>query len=404
MTITITQALDLIYSHTKATKTKLLPIENALGYVLAEDIIATHNLPPYDNSAMDGYAIKLLASNTRIVKGSIFAGDSGDFSLKDNEALKIMTGGKIPNGCDAVVPIEHVESSGDTITITKEPKEDQNIRLMAEDITAGYTLLARGTKLMAHHIMLLASQGISHINVHKKPRVAVFASGNELKMHFESVEAHQLYNTNTIATQMRSYELGCEVEFLGTAKDSIKDFGSFIDSALGSDLIITTGGVSVGDADLTKESFANFGHEIYFDSVEIKPGKPTTFGRIGDTLILNLPGNPLAAMLCYEIFARSIILALSGSSSKFINPLIVPLDGEYSNRSRKTSLIPGNFDGKSFKPLPKVSSGMVRPIAIADSFMVISKECSELKKGELVKVIPTRFELNSPMQTSLLNL
>lgn len=404
MTTTIDQALDIIYKSVVPTKTKLINIEDSLGYILAQDIIATHNLPPYDNSAMDGYAISSsISGDTRVLKGSIFAGDSDNFSIKDDETLKIMTGAKIPYGCDCVVPIEQVELDGNIIKILKPYKQNQNIRESAEDIKSGITLLSSGTKLYAHHIMLLASQGISHIVVHKKPRISMFASGNELKMHFESVEQHQLYNTNTITTYLRSKELGCEVEFLGTARDSFEDIYRFIASSLDSDLVITTGGVSVGDADLTKEAFAKFGYEIYFDSIEIKPGKPTTFGKINNTYILNLPGNPLAAMLNFELFAKSIILALSANKDKYLGILEVRLDNDLSIGGKKTTILPGVYDGKSFYAMTKLSSGMVKPMSDANSFAIVSKDAKELKKGDIIKILPTRFEFNSSMRSELLN-
>lgn len=405
MSITINEALDIIYKSITPTKTKLINIEDSLGYILADDVVATCNLPPYNNSAMDGYAINSsVGGDTRVLKGSIFAGDSDSFSIKGDETLKIMTGAKIPNGCDCIVPIEHVKLDGSSIKILKPYKQNQNIRECAEDIKSGSTLIKKGEKLYAHHIMLLASQGISHVVVHKKPRVSVFASGNELKMHFESIEEHQLYNTNTITTYLRAKELGCEVEFLGTAKDSFEDIYRFIESSLDSDLVITTGGVSVGDADLTKEAFLKFGYEIYFDAIEIKPGKPTTFGKIGNTYILNLPGNPLAAMLNFELFAKSIILALSANRDRYLGVLEVTLHNDLNLKGGKTTILPGFYDGKGFYAMTKLSSGMVKPMSEANSFAIISKDAKEFKKGDILKILPTRFEFNSSMQSELSNI
>ncbi|MDD3443515.1 MAG: molybdopterin molybdotransferase MoeA [Sulfurimonas denitrificans] len=404
MATSIEEALQIIYKHTAPKSLKIVPIENALGYVLAEDITATHNLPPFDNSAMDGYAIKADDAQMSLkVKHTIFAGDNSGEELESGFAIKIMTGAKIPIGCDSVVPIERVQNFDNAITIMDKVKKGSNIRLYAEDIKSGSTLLNKGEKIFAHHVTLLASQGISHIKVYKKPKVAIFASGNELKMHFESVESHQLYNTNSPTFFARAKELGCDVDFIGTAKDSLENIHKHIQSALDSDLIITSGGVSVGDADFTKEAFGAFGYEIYFDKVDIKPGKPTTFGKCKETLVLNLPGNPLAAALNFEIFAQTIILALKGDAAKYIAPLETKMANDYAIKNGKIAVIPGFFDGASFKAHEKFSPGMIMPLALCNAFIIVDEKCQMLKKDSSIKIISTRFSFNSKEQKELLN-
>jgi len=402
MAVTIEEALDYIYKNAVPRSLKIVPLEEALGYVLAGDITASHNLPPYDNSAMDGYAVKTSDAG-KIVKAeqTIFAGDDYKESLKSGSAIKIMTGAKIPDGCEAIVPIEEVTLTSDGVRLPSEIKHSRHIRLCGEDIKCGRTILNKGQRLHAHHITLLASQGISHIKVYKRPKVAIFASGNELKMHFESVEAHQLYNTNSPTFFARAQELGCEVDFIGTARDSLEDIHEHIKSALESDLIITSGGVSVGDADFTKEAFGKFGYEIFFDKVEIKPGKPTTFGRIKETLVLNLPGNPLAAALNFELFAQSIILALSGDETKYIAPIETSAAAECVIKGGRRTLIPGYFDGAEFTPYDKFSPGMITPLSLSNAYIIVDDNCGIIKKGSRVKVMPTRFSFNSKEQRSL---
>lgn len=402
MAVTIEEALEFIYKNATPRSLKIVPLEEALGYVLAEEITASHNLPPYDNSAMDGYAVKIEDALKDVKVGhTIFAGDDSKEELKSGFAIKIMTGAKIPHGCEAIVPIEDVTITKDGVLLPKDIKPSRHIRLCGEDIKSGKTILQRGQRLHAHHITLLASQGISHIKVYKKPRVAIFASGNELKMHFESVEAHQLYNTNSPTFYARALELGCEVDFIGTACDSLEDIYEHIKSALESDLIVTSGGVSVGDADFTKEAFGKFGYEIFFDKVEIKPGKPTTFGRIKETLVLNLPGNPLAAALNFELFAQSIILALSGDEAKYIAPIETTAAAECIIKGGRRTLIPGYFDGTEFTPYDKFSPGMITPLSISNAYIIADERCEVIKKGSMVKVISTRFSFNSKEQKSL---
>lgn len=265
MEVTTQEALELIYRYTPKKSTKILPIEQALGYILAEEIKATHNLPPYDNSAMDGYAVKVSdASKCVKVSDTIFAGDNSDAVLTEGCAIKIMTGAKIPEGCEAIVPKEDTSECENGIKLPDNLFDGKHIRRCGEDIKCCDLLLNKGVKLQAHQVTLLASQGISHVKVYKQIRVAIFASGSELKMHFESVEDdYQLYNTNAPALKARCEELGCRVDFIGTAKDSIDDLKEHLKSALDSDLIITSGGVSVGDADHTKEVFGSFGMKTH---------------------------------------------------------------------------------------------------------------------------------------------
>ncbi|NPA60559.1 MAG: molybdopterin molybdotransferase MoeA, partial [Epsilonproteobacteria bacterium] len=403
MAVTINEALELIYKHTNKQTIKILPIESALGYILAEDIKATHNLPPYDNSAMDGYAVKLSdASKCVKVSHTIFAGDNSHEVLKDGFGIKIMTGAKIPQGCECIVPQEDTTDCEGGVILPDTLKLNNHIRFCGEDIKSGEILLSVGDKLQAHQITLLASQGISHIKVYKKPRIALFASGSELKMHFESVEAYQLYNTNTPALLSRATEFGCTVDFIGTARDTLEELKEHVKSALDSDLIITSGGVSVGDADFTKEAFGSFGMQTYFDKVQIKPGKPTTFGKVGNTMILNLPGNPLAAALNFELFGQSIILAMSGIKAKYINTIDTKMKEDYKQKKGRISLVPGYFDGSSFEVCDKFAPGMVSPLGkSANSFMMVDAEVGELKKDTKVKIISTRFDFTCEVQKEL---
>jgi len=402
MAVTVEKALELIYTNIKQKSLKIVPIEEALDLVLAEDIIATHNLPPYDNSAMDGYAVKIVdsAKDVKVIH-TIFAGDNSQEELNAGSGIKIMTGARIPMGTQCIVPIEDTTPCDDGVTLPENLVISKHIRLSGEDIKKGEKLLHCGDRLSAHKITLLASQGISHIKVHKRPKVALFASGNELKMHFEQVEAYQLYNTNTPTLLARAAELGCEVDFIGTSIDTLEDIKAHVKSALDSDLIITSGGVSVGDADFTKEAFGAFGYEILFDKIEIKPGKPTTFGKIGDTLVLNLPGNPLAAALNFELFGQSIILALSGDKSRFLNTINAKMKGDYRLRAGRRTLVPGFFDGEYFEACEHFAPGMVSPLANANGYIMINQECGFLESESSVKVIPTKFSFTSEHPKSL---
>ncbi len=402
MAVTVEQAISIIQETIRPKSMELLPIEAVTGRILAEDIVATHNLPPYDNSAMDGYAVKVADAGKSVhVLNTIFAGDNDTTKIFEGSCSKIMTGARIPEGTECIVPVENTTADGDDVILPEALKAGQHIRLCGEDIEADDQLLSKGERLYAHHITLLASQGISHVKVYKKPRIALFASGSELKMHFETVAAHQLYNTNTPTIAARTEELGCEVDFIGTAEDSLEAIQEHIESALDSDLIITSGGVSVGDADYTKEAFGAFGFDVKFDKIEIKPGKPTTFGMVGKTAVLNLPGNPLAAALNFELFGQTMILALSGARDKHLNVIETVMADEFKVKPGRRTLVPGTFDGKTFTACKKFAPGMVSPLAVSNAFIMLDERVSVLNKGTRVKIVPTRYAFTASEAVSL---
>jgi len=405
MSVNVEKALELIYKNSSVKSTKILPIEQALGFVLAQDVTATYNLPSYDNSAMDGYAVMVADGGSCVkVTTTIFAGDNSNIELHHGEAVKIMTGARIPLGTQCIVPVEDTQKCEDGVLLPKNLVLSKHIRFSGEDIKSGTKILCSGERLNAHQITLLASQGISHIKVYKKPKIAIFGSGNELKMHFETVESYQLYNTNTPTFFSRVKELGCEVDFIGTAKDTLDGLKEYIESALdNSDMIITSGGVSVGDADFTKEAFNSFGYEIFFDKIEIKPGKPTTVGKIGKTMILNLPGNPLAASLNFELFGQSMILAMSGEKTKYINSIKAKMKDDFKLRAGRRNLVPGLFDGEFFRPCDKFAPGMVSPLGSANAYIMIDENCGLLEKNSTVNVISTKFMFTTENKNDLVS-
>ncbi len=404
MAVTVEEALELIDTLPVKRRREFIPIESACGRILAADITACHNLPPFDNSAMDGYAVLCADAGATVTSvGTILAGDDSRIRIVEGEAARIMTGARIPEGAECIVPVEDVQVDGDSVSLPATLRPGQHIRLCGEDIETGDLLLKKGEKLSAHHITLLASQGISHVGVYQKPRVALFASGSELKMHFEKIEAHQLYNTNTPTFSARSQELDCDVHFIGTATDSIEALLSHIESALDSDLIITSGGVSVGDADYTKEAFAHFGFTPLFEKVSIKPGKPTTVGTIGKTLILNLPGNPLAAALNFELFGQALITRLSGTSAPYQNTVACTMAHAYRLRPGRRTLLPGFYDGTAFSVCDKFAPGMISPLAASNGFIMVDENRTGFEKGDTVRFIPTRFVWRSAHRVTLVS-
>ncbi|BAF70685.1 molybdopterin molybdotransferase MoeA [Nitratiruptor sp. SB155-2] len=403
MAISIAEALKIIDSLPMSTKQELLCIEEAVGRVCAEDIHASLNLPLFDNSAMDGFAVKMADAGKQVkLVGTILAGEDKSFTLHEGECIKIMTGAKIPEGTEAIVPMEDVTFEGDTIHLPKKIKLHNHIRRAGEDITEKEKLIQKGELLTAYKIGLLVSQGISHIRVNRPVQVATFATGHELKMAYETLQEGQIYNSNTPSLYARCQELGCTVSFLGKVEDSIEAIVQAVKNGLHADLIITSGGVSVGEADFTKEAFKQLGMEILFSKIDIKPGKPTTLGKIGDTYVLNLPGNPLAAIMNFEIFGHFLIKKLQGRIDAYHNPFSVPLAQEIKNKPGRDTVIPGRFDGEAFYPLEKRGPGMVRPASLMDGFIILDKEVEVLKKGSKVLMLPLFWHRGSDTMSDII--
>lgn len=334
MAICIKEALRLILSNIKKVSFEVVPIENAGGRISAADVYAKYSLPNYNNSAMDGYGVKLSDGGKEVaVIDAIFAGSHKETDIQSGEVIKIMTGARVPQSVEAVVPIELIENIDEkTIKLPQDLKPNQHIRFIGEDVQKDDKLINDGDEINFATITLLASQGISHIKVYRTPKVSVFTSGEELKLHYEQIKEYQLYNSNTPTLLERVKELGADVTFTGMAHDSIASLQEMIENALYSDLIITTGGISVGEADFTKDAFESFDMEVIFNGINIKPGKPTVFGKIGSTYILNLPGNPLASALIFELFGTIIMQKLSGNSKVHHDYIETKMGEEFSNK------------------------------------------------------------------------
>jgi len=397
MAVTITEALDIIYTNITPVSTEIIPIEISLGRILSKACIADFDLPRFDHSARDGYAVKCADAGKTVTSTQvIYAGDDPGMILQEKTAIRIMTGAPIPQGCEAIVQFEDVTEDNNKITLPETIKPNMYIRPAGEDMKKGSTYLQSGNKITAYAIPLLASQGVTHIEVYRKVKMTVFSSGDELRMHYEKIEDHQIFNSNTPMFLSRAKELGCEVSFVPNIGDTLASLETAIQASLDADIIVTSGGMNFGDKDLTKEAFANCGINSLFNRVEIKPGKPVAFGQIGQTAIINLPGNPLGAMVNYEIFIRPIIHKMSGSCLYHPYTIKTTLKENIQIKKRGYTVTLGYFDGKSFIPLKQQMAGMVSPLQDADAMIVTPADVREIKKGKTVKILPISWEFFSP--------
>ncbi len=387
--VSIDEALRIVHEQVPAVGTEILPIEEALGRVTAENVHARFDMPRFDHSAMDGYAVTMAdAGGVVESQGTVFAGDDSDLVVRKGHGVKIMTGAVMPKGADAVIPVENVTEEPGGVRMPESIKQGANIRKQGEETQESERILTCGDEINAYAVSLLASQGITHLRVYRKPLVTVFATGHELKMHYENVEPHQIYNSNAPMFIARCRELGCDARFTGATADTMESIERQIAEALESDLIITSGGVSVGDADYTLEAFANLGMVTLFHKVDIKPGKPTTLGRIGKTWIVNLPGNPSAAAVNFELFARSLIRRLRGFGTPFLVPFHAINAETIRLKPGRQTVILGRYDGERFKKLEKQGPGMVRPLKEANAMIVTGKKREVIEEGKVVRVIP----------------
>ncbi|XTZ37117.1 molybdopterin molybdotransferase MoeA [Salmonella enterica] len=311
----LTQMLSRI---SPLTESETLPLVDCFGRIAARDIISPLNVPGFDNSAMDGYAVRLadLQSNRPLpVAGKSFAGQpfAGDWPV--GSCVRIMTGAPIPAGCDAVVMQEQTEQTAEGIRFTAEVRANQNIRRIGEDIAKGARIFAAGTKLTAAELPVVASLGIPEVEVIRKVRVALFSTGDELQLPGQPLADGQIYDTNRLAVHLMLSRLGYEVINLGIIPDDPQRLReTFIAADEQADVVLSSGGVSVGEADYTKTILDELG-EIAFWKLAIKPGKPFAFGKLNNSWFCGLPGNPVSATLTFYQLVQPLLAKLSGDTT-----------------------------------------------------------------------------------------
>jgi len=300
------------------TESETLPLAACFGRVAAEDIISPVNVPGFDNSAMDGYAVRLAdvqSGQPLPVAGKAFAGQPFDGEWPAGTCIRIMTGAPIPAGCDAVVMQEQTEQSDEGVRFTAGVRANQNIRRAGEDIAKGASVFAAGTKLTAAELPVVASLGIPEIKVLRKVRVALFSTGDELQLPGQPLGDGQIYDTNRLSVHLMLTQLGYEVINLGIVPDSPHKLReTFLAADRQADVVLSSGGVSVGEADYTKTILDELG-EIAFWKLAIKPGKPFAFGKLSQSWFCGLPGNPVSATLTFYQLVQPLLAKLSGDTA-----------------------------------------------------------------------------------------
>lgn len=323
--ITVAKALERVLKTIDPLGLEKINILNALGRVIGEDVTAGRDIPPKDNSAMDGYALRCQdtvgASRGNPVLLEVIeeipAGAVPRRNIAAGQAARIMTGAPIPEGADAVVRVENTEKEGESVKIIAEAAFKQDIRLAGEDVSKGEVIITRGSILRPAEIGMLASLGRSFVSVYQRPLIAVLATGDELVDIDELPSPWKIVNSNSYSLAAQVLDCGAQVCILGIARDERDDLVAKFQAAMRADIIISSGGVSVGDYDLVKDIMKEVGSGMQFWQVAMKPGKPLAYGTIGKTPVFGLPGNPVSSMISFEQFIRPAILKMMGHKKIF---------------------------------------------------------------------------------------
>jgi len=371
-----------------------VPVRDALGRVLAQDIVPAINVPGHDNSAMDGFAIRSsdVKSQESHLKqiGTALAGKPFAGAVGAGECVRIMTGAVMPKGADAVVVQEVCRAQGDRVAIPPGQKAGQNVRAAGEDLKAGVPVLEPGRALGAADIGLIASLGLGELRVKRRLRVAFFSTGDELASIGAPLQEGQVYDSNRYTLHGMLARLGVEIQDLGVVRDDPEALeAAFRKAAAGADAIITTGGVSVGEADFVKQLMAKLG-EVLFWKIAMRPGRPMAFGRIGNAFLFGLPGNPVAVMVTFYQFVREALLHLSGRTGPGV-PKLSALSAQTIRKvAGRTKYQRGIVfdDGGVWKVRTngQQGSGVLRSMSEANCFIVLEHDRGYVQPGEPVQV------------------
>ncbi|OGA58090.1 MAG: molybdopterin molybdenumtransferase MoeA [Betaproteobacteria bacterium RIFCSPLOWO2_12_FULL_65_14] len=370
-------------------------VRESLGRVLAEDIVPSIDVPAHDNSAMDGYAVRfadLQAAETALTEvGSAFAGRVFEGHVGPGQCVRVMTGAVMPAGADTVVVQEVVRKDGDKVLVPSGQKKSQNVRYAGEDLKAGVAVLKPGKQLGPAELGLVASLGIGEVSVRRRLRVAFFSTGDELASIGAPLKAGEVYDSNRYTLYGMLARLGVEIADLGVVRDDPAALErAFKKAASQSDVVITTGGVSVGEADFVKQLMAKLG-EVLFWKIAMRPGRPMAFGKIENSYLFGLPGNPVAVMVTFYQFVRDALLHLSGRTDDYTIPLLkVPAAQPLRKVPGRTEYQRGILfrDGAEWKvrPTGQQGSGVLRSMSEANCFIVLEHERGRVEAGELVSV------------------
>ena len=392
----VEQARQLIKQFlSPVTETEKINVRDAFHRTLASDVLSPLNVPPHDYSSMDGYALRaadLSGSGNKLTKiGTSFAGRGFDGTVGAGECARIMTGATIPAGCDSVVMQEQIKVDGDQIEFSAVCKRGQNIRLIGEDIRQDAVVLAQGQRINAAEMGLLASLGFAEISVFRKLKIAIFSTGDELVQPGSKLAPGQIYDSNRYTLIGLLTELGAEILDMGNIRDDKDAVRAALQKASSqADVIITSGGVSVGDADYIKELLDELG-EVVFWKLAMKPGRPLAYGKVGNCHFFGLPGNPVAVMVTFLQFVRNALWELMGQHPKpvfsFQAICTTPIKKAAGRTEYQRGILTQGEDGVwRVQTTGEQGSGILSSMSRANCFIVLPMEQGNVEKGSVVQI------------------
>jgi molybdopterin molybdotransferase len=389
--ITVTEAKKRITENTGLLPVVAVPLGESGGMILAQDIRSELDVPPFDQSAMDGYAFRfddLAGGQPLRVVGAIPAGVQTHQPLLAGEAMRIFTGAPVPEDADTVVMQEHVTAVGDQIRIEDPPlKQGGNVRPRGSQTQKGQVALQAGAKLTPAAIGFLAGLGVETVNMWAKPRVCLLITGNELAPPGSPLQPGQVYESNSFALAAALRELHIQPALVFRSDDNEARITEYLKTGIQAcDLVLVTGGISVGDHDLVKKSLENCLVETIFYKVKQKPGKPLYFGRKANTLLFGLPGNPASVLTCFYEYVVPAIQKMTGKTDPAPSGLTRVLAEDFGKKAGLTYFLKGKLDGESVIPLGAQESYRMNSFADADCLIVLEENKSEYRKGEIVEV------------------
>jgi molybdopterin molybdotransferase len=395
--ISVEEALQLVLSNLPERRIEEIQFRSALGRVLAEDLIATTSIPPFNRSALDGYA--LIAADVQhtpvelIVKGEVRAGGDIPGAIHRGETMAIMTGAPIPEGADAVQMVELTKRSGDSgkVTILESVHAHENIAPCGSEAVAGSIALESGRYIGPAEIAVMATFGHCRIKTWKKPTIAFFSTGDELIECDNTPRLGQIRNSNAYCLASQLQLMGLEFDYLGIARDDKEELRRYMQQGLERDVLIITGGVSMGEYDFVRNVFQELGLEIIFNKVAIKPGKPTVFARKGNKLIFGLPGNPISALVTFECFVRPALGRLCGMNNAALPRVKGSLLDDMRQSPGRMAFYPARVswqqDEWKVQPIPWKSSADIIGFSRANATVIFPRDKNLMRKGEKVELM-----------------
>lgn len=387
--ISISKAIDIISKIVIPThKTKNLLLHEALNFVLAEDVISKINMPPFRQSAMDGYALHLHEGSSYSVIDEVKAGDNSNPTLLKGQATRIFTGAAVPDSANAIIIQEHVTIENEKLLCNKPVNLNANIRPLGEQIMEGEIALSKGTKLTEAGIGYLASLGIEKVVVYQKPKTAIIVTGNELVTPGNTLQHGQIYESNSIMLQSVLRKRGITDISLYKSADNFEETKATINSALeNNDLVLISGGISVGDYDFVGKALNELNTESLFYKVKQKPGKPLFFGKNKNTFVFALPGNPASALSCFYNYVDRAIAQMSGEEDYELMTLNVASKNTFNKRGDRAQFLKARYCNHEVEILDGQNSSMLHTFAISNAMVFIPEDKQNIEVGDIVETI-----------------